>query len=252
MRSRWIPLSLPRIFMRDMLHFAAKVPSVPVQRRMNLSQVAIARLSAGRPSWPALFLKAFANVAQEMPVLRRAYVKLPWAHIVEYPTSVASIAVERDYDGEPAVFFGHISSPAKLSVYQVHAKIRELSEAPIESIKQYRKVLMHSKLPTWLRRFGMSLGLNISRTRAGLFGTFGVSVYSSLGAESLHPISPLTTTLTYGVIPASGEVDVRLVYDHRVLDGATVARVLAKLEEQLNGAVLAELRAVTEMARLAG
>jgi pyruvate/2-oxoglutarate dehydrogenase complex dihydrolipoamide acyltransferase (E2) component len=47
-------------------------------------------------------------------------------------------------------------------------------------------------------------------------------------------------------------VDVRLIYDHRVLDGATVARVLTKLEQELNGAVLQELLTVAETARLAG
>ena len=75
-----------------------------------------------------------------------------------------------------------------------------------------------------MRRFLLWLGLNSSaRPRPGQFGTFGLSVYSSLGAESLHPLSPLTTTLNYGVIDADGTVWVRLIYDHRVLDGATVA-----------------------------
>ena len=87
-------------------------------------------------------------------------------------------------------------------------------------------------------------GLNLPGTRPGKFGTFGLSVYSSLGAESLHPISPLTTTLNYGVIDRDGTVSVRLVYDHRVFDGATAARALGKLEEILKGPILAELRSM--------
>ena len=73
-------------------------------------------------------------------------------------------------------------------------------------------------------------------------GTFGVSVYSGLGAESLHPLSPLTATLTYGVIDPNGNVDVRLIYDHRVLDGADVARALGELEGVMNEEILQELR----------
>ena len=72
-------------------------------------------------------------------------------------------------------------------------------------------------------------------------GTFGLSVYSSHGAESLHPLSPLTTTLNYGVIREDGTVPVRIVYDHRVMDGATVARALALLEQTLNQDIRAEL-----------
>ena len=90
----------------------------------------------------------------------------------------------------------------------------------------------------------MWLGLNLPRSRPNQFGTFGLTVYSSLGAESLHPLSALTTTLTYGVIQPDGSVNVRLVYDHRVTDGAVIARALARLEEELNGAICAELHAM--------
>ncbi|HZU36958.1 MAG TPA: hypothetical protein VFA18_13650, partial [Gemmataceae bacterium] len=56
-----LPLSLPRRFIGDLLHFAQKVPSVPVQRRMNLAAVVAARnVAAPRPSWCAIFTKAYA------------------------------------------------------------------------------------------------------------------------------------------------------------------------------------------------
>ena len=70
----------------------------------------------------------------------------------------------------------------------------------------------------------MWLGLNIARQRANFFGTFQLSVYSALGAESLNPLTPLTTLLNYGPIGEDGSVNVRIHYDHRVMDGANVAR----------------------------
>ena len=79
--------------------------------------------------------------------------------------------------------------------------------------------------------------------RSKRFGTFGLSSYGALGAEQIHPISPLTTTLTYGPIdPLTGRVIVKLIYDHRVLDGAYVARRLRDVEDVLNGPILDELR----------
>jgi hypothetical protein len=155
---------------------------------------------------------------------------------------VASIAVERDHLGEPGVFFGKVSDPARRSVTELSDTIRAFATEPIDQFKSFRKMLTVSRLPRPIRRLGMWAGLNLARTRPGQFGTFGLSVYSSLGAESLHPLSPLTTTLNYGVIAADGSVDVRIIYDHRVLDGATVARALARLEGTLTGPVLAELR----------
>jgi hypothetical protein len=245
MRGRWVGLSAPRRFLADILHFASKIPTVPVQRRMMLADVAAARSALPeRPGWPAVFLKAYAKVAAEVPALRRAYLALPWPHLCEYPHSVASVAVERDYEGEPAVFFGRIGDPASLPLAEVHARIRTFAEAPLESVKPFRKMLAMARLPRPLRRLLLWLGLNLSRTRPGQFGTFGLSSYSALGAESLHPLSPLTTTLNYGVIDPDGSVTVRVVYDHRVTDGATIARALARLEAVLTGEVLDELRAM--------
>jgi hypothetical protein len=225
-----------------MLRLAAAVPSVPVQRRMNLAAVAAARRAVpDRPGWPAVFLRAYGRVAADTPALRRAYLRLPWPHLREYPESVASVAVERDYRGEPAVFFGRIGEPAGQTVGELDARVRELAEAPLRSVKSFRRMLFAGRLPAPLRRAGLWLGLNLPRTRPGMFGTFGLTAYSSLGAESLHPLSPLTTTLSYGVIGPDGAADVRIVYDHRVTDGAVIARALARLEAELTGPVLAEL-----------
>jgi hypothetical protein len=227
----------------DLLHFAARVPTVPVQRRMALAEVAAARESiADRPCWPAVFLKAYSRVADELPPLRRAYVGLPWPHLREYPKTVASLAVEREYHREPCVFFGRIAKPASLRLCEVHARIRQFVEAPVETVPTFRKMLSFARWPRLVRRILLWLGLNLPHTRPGRFGTFGLSAYSSLGAESLHPVSPLTTTLTYGVIDHDGTVWVRLIYDHRVFDGATAARALRRLEEVLTGPILVELR----------
>lgn len=251
MRGTSVPLSAPRRFLIDLMHFSAGVPTVPVQRRMQLAVVAEARLrAADRPGWPAVFIKAYARVAARVPELRRAYVRLPWPHLYEYPTSVATVAVEREYRGEKAVFFGRIDAPADAPLAAIGARLRVLSEAPVEEIKSFQKMLRLARLPRPVRRLVMWLGLNLPRSRPAQFGTFGLSAYSALGAESLHPISPLTTTLTYGVIEPDGAVNVRLVYDHRVLDGATVARALARLEDELTGAVCDELRAMAPPARV--
>jgi hypothetical protein len=243
--GRSLPLTIPRRLICDLLHFARKVPTVPVQRVIDVADVAEARSQlASRPSWCAVLTKAYAVVAARVPELRRAYLPFPRPRLYEHPTSVASVAVERQYQGEPAVFFGHLRCPDQQSVTHVDRHLRHFKEAPVESIGGYRRALRVSRLPRPLRRLAWGVGLNWSGgTRARYLGTFGVSAYSSLGAESLHPLSPLTTTLNYGVIGGDGRVTVRVVYDHRVLDGATVARALGQLQEVLSRDLLAELRA---------
>ena len=133
--------------------------------------------------------------------------------------------------------------PEKQGLLELDAHLRRWKEAPVESVGSFRRALRTSRWPRPLRRTLWWFGLNVSGPRrARHFGTFGVSVYSGLGAASLHPLSLLTTTLNYGVIEPDGSVDVRLTYDHRVLDGGTVARALAELERYLTHELLAELR----------
>jgi hypothetical protein len=243
-KGRNLPLSLPRRFICDLLHAARRVPTVPVQRRLDLAAVVAARQAAApRPSWPAIFTKAYGFVCAARPELRRSYLSFPRPHLYEHPIAVASVAVERRFGDEDAVFFGHVNSPEAQSLAELDRRLRSFKELPIEQVGSFRHALRVSALPRPLRRLAWWVGLNVSgRKRAHFMGTFGVSVYAGLGAASLHPLSPLTTTLNYGVIGADGGADVRLIYDHRVMDGSTVARALQDLERVLQCEILAELR----------
>lgn len=246
MRGRRIPLSRARRLVIDFLHFASGVPTVPVQRRIKLQPVIDARAAlADRPAWTAIMVKAFALVSAEVPELRRAYCKCPWPHLYEVPTPVASVVVERDYEGEKAILIGRVKDPAALALPELTRRLRAFGETPVDEVKDFQRALRMTRLPRPVRRALWWVGLNVGRQRARHFGTFGVSVYSALGAESLHPLSPLTTILNYGVFSPDGEVDVRVVYDHRVMDGAVVARALGRLEEVLTGPIVDELRALT-------
>ncbi|HZP79718.1 MAG TPA: hypothetical protein VFB45_26530 [Pseudolabrys sp.] len=243
MRGKSIKISKTRRMVMDLLYFAKAVPSIPVQRRINIQAVVAARAAcANRPQWSAIFTRGYAVVAAECPQLRRAYVKLPWPQFYEYPVSTATIILEREYEGERTLFSYLLKGLG--SVQELSLAIRHAGTAPVAEIKDFRRALSLSGLPQGLRRAMWWLALNIGRQRGNYFGTFGVSVYSALNAESLHPLSPLTTLLNYGVIDGDGNVMVRVIYDHRVLDGGTIARALTRLEEVLNGPVLEELRSL--------
>jgi hypothetical protein len=236
---------MPRKFICDLMRHAQRVPTVPVQRRMDLAPLLKARQFARpRPSWAVLFAKAYGKVAAAHPELRRAYLPFPWPRLYEHPHSVASIAIERTWQGEPTVVFAHLRAPEKQPLLKLDRQLRRYREAPLESIGLFRRLCRLCRLPWPLRRLAWWSILNCSGfRRARQLGTFGLSVYSGLGCESLHPLSPLTTTLNYGVIRRSGIVTVRLIYDHRVLDGATVARALVELEQVLNEDLVVELSA---------
>ena len=102
-------------------------------------------------------------------------------------------------------------------------------------------------LPRPLRRLMWWAALNLhGPTRARFVGTFAVSSVAALGAGLLQLLSPTTCTLHFGLMDAKGNLDVRLSFDHRVLDGAPAARALTDLEGVLLNEVLAELRGMQQ------
>jgi len=117
---------------------------------------------------------------------------------------------------------------------------------PIDSVGYYRRALMIGRLPTPVRRMLWWMSLNFSGLkRAKRMGTFGITSYGVLGAESLHPISPLTCTFNFGPIGKDGTVLIKIIYDHRTLDGSEVARRLRDIETALLTEVRAELLAMS-------
>jgi hypothetical protein len=244
--GRRVPVSLSRRFIGDLVYFARKVPLCTAQRTMRLARLAAARLDAvPRPGWCALFTRAYGLVAARRPELRRAYVPLPWPHFYEHPYSVACVAVERDYGAEKAVFFGHVRGPENQPVEAVEGHLRRYKDDPIENIPLFRRILYTSRLPRPLRRLLWRIGLYTSgHRRARYLGTFGISTTAALGSWAVDLLTPISTALNYGPFAADGSLDVRLTYDHRVIDGGTAARALAELEETLSGTILDEVRAL--------
>jgi len=256
MRGRHLALTPSRRLVCDLMWLSLGIPRVTVQRRMNLAALREARKTTGAngasPSWTALLTLAYARLAQEYPELRRAFLRWPWPHLYEYPASIASIAFERELAGERAVLLGRIKAPEMRSLAEIDAMIRHYRETPAADIPEFARALRVARLPGFLRRMMMGLAYQSGRHRANYFGTFQFSVYSGLGAESFNPLTPLTTLLNYGPLAPDGGVDVRILYDHRVMDGATVARALGRFETILNVELPAEIAAASAPTSIPG
>ena len=78
--------------------------------------------------------------------------------------------------------------------------------------------------------------------RATRIGTFSLSTLAGFSATNRFHPTICTTSLSYGPLDDEGRCLVTVIADHRVLDGATVAKALARLEEVLATEIVAELR----------
>jgi hypothetical protein len=240
-----IALSPARRMVIEMLRHARKVPSIPVARSLNVAAVIGARhTTSPSPSWTAIFVRAYGLLCQRRPALRRAFLPYPFPHLYEHPHSVCALVIEREWQGEAALLGARLRAPEDMAIADIDRHIRHFKEAPVWQVNYFRQALRIGRLPGLLRRFAFWQSLYLSGAkRAKRMGTFMVSSYGSLGAESLHPLSFHTSLFTFGPIAPTGEVVVKIVYDHRAMDGGTVARCLADLDNLLQTDIVTELRA---------
>jgi hypothetical protein len=234
---------MPRRLITDLMHASSGVPFVSLARPLNIRSLLEARaLSVQPPGWAAIFVKAFALVAQEQPVLRTLYAKWPWPSFYELPRSIAMIAIARVEDGEDCVLPQRVTAPETSPLAELEAQVRHAKEAPIGEVPAFRKMLQATRLPLPLRRLVWLIGLNFGRQRANYFGSFGVTSVAAYGAGELHALSPGPFIVTYGRVAPDQTIDVVIRWDHRICDAALIAKTLTRLEQVLNTEIPAELR----------
>jgi hypothetical protein len=240
--GKYVPVSYFRRLVTDLMHFSAKVPSATIERHMDLTGLVAARQACSPPpTWSAIFTKAYAAVAARTPALRTSYLASPWPRLYEHPVNVATLNVDRQLVGERVVLYAHVPSPESRTLQELDAIIHTHQDEPVESIPSYRKAVRLSRVPWPFRRLLWWAALNVfGSVRCQHFGTFAITSLGALGAGITHLVPLLTSQLHYGMFDAAGGVDMRLSFDHRVLDGATAAVALADMEDVLLGEITQE------------
>ena len=244
MRGTVRKISVPRRLVADLMHASIRVPFVSLARPLNIRSLLEARAQTAQPpGWAAIFVKAFALVAKDQPVLRTLYVKWPLPAFYELPRSVAMVAIARVEEGQDCVLPQKVAAPDEMPLTEVDALIRHAKEAPIHDVPAFRKILRTTRLPLPLRRLFWAIGLNFGRQRANYFGSFGVTSVAAYGAGELHAMSPGPFILSYGVEKPDQTIEVVVRWDHRITDAALMAKTLTRLEQVLNTEIAGELRA---------
>ncbi|MBN8989666.1 MAG: acyltransferase [Rhizobiales bacterium] len=244
MRGTVRRITIPRRFVADLMHASRGVPFVSLARPLDIRALLDARAQATRPpGWAAIFVKAFALVAKNEPILRTLYIKWPWPHFYELPRSVGFVTIARGHDGKDAVLLQRMRAPDEMPLSEIDAVLRHAKEAPVDEVPAFRKMLMATRLPLPFRRFIWWLGLNWGRQRANYFGSFGVTSVAAFGPGELHALGPGPFILSYGMTEPDHTIGVVLRWDHRISDAALIAHVLIRLEQVLNNEIAAELRA---------
>jgi hypothetical protein len=252
--GRYIAVSYFRRLVTDLMHFAAKVPSATIERRMDLARLVAARQSCTPPpTWSAIFIKAYALVGARIPLLRTSSLTFPWPRFYEHSTNIETLNIDRQLEDERIVLYAHITSPETRTLREIDSIIHEHQQEPAWNLPSYRRAVRLSRVPWPFRRLLWWAGLNVlGSVRCRCFGTFGITSLGSQGAGITHLLPLLTSQLHYGMFDPAGALEMRLSFDHRVLDGVTAARGLADLEGVLLGEMVRECLLSAENGALPG
>lgn len=243
-RGKWLRVSPARKFVLELMRHAMKVPSLPLARDADVGALVALRKEAG-VSWTSVFMKAYGIVGRTIPELRRAYIPWPWPHFYEHPISECALLIEREHEGEQVVLGAKIRGPENGTLAAIDEALRRYRDKPVLEVTAFRQILRFGRMPAFLRRFLFWQTVNVSGyAKSKRLGTFAISSLGNMGVEQMHPLCPLTTYLTFGPISPDGIVNVKVIYDHRVMDGRTVARTLIELEKTLQTAIRDELEAM--------
>ncbi|MGL4242022.1 MAG: hypothetical protein ACRCTI_13010, partial [Beijerinckiaceae bacterium] len=199
MKGRMLKLSPGRRFIADLSWLARRIPQGVLRKTVSMANARDARAATGHQvPWTVIFAKAYALAARDVPDLRRNFAPLPWPHLYENASSVASIIVEREWQGETALLYAKVKQPEEKALADIAAELKLALTAPIESHKPFGSMRRTNRLPWPLRRLLWLAAFDLGPQRAKFFGTFGVTVMGHRGLSVNYPVSPVTSVLTLG------------------------------------------------------
>jgi len=243
-KSLAVPLG--RKTVTDFLYASMGIPIVTIEKEINIAELVEARRIANpRPSWCAIFTKAYAKVVASRPDLRRAYLTFPWERLFEYAETTADVVLETTLGTETILTHARLKRPAEMPLLDLDCEVTGCKADPLKHQKRLRRARLLARFPRLIRRWAWWYLLNVSaRERAKQLGTFGVSSVANWGTEALRPLAPWISLLHYGRIDADGKVALRLTFDHRVLDGSGSSAALNEMERILKLDLLGELKSL--------
>jgi hypothetical protein len=240
-RYRSVPLQ--RRWMNELVHFGKKSHVMGYSWRVNIAAVVAARTAEqSTVGWAAIWMKALALVGRRRPELRTSYLPFPWARLYVHPESVCTVVVERTWQGVSACFFEQFNAPDKTSLTDLDNALRSLRQVPVESVGSFRRLIRFSRPPVLVRRLIWSAVLYWSGPlRAAHIGTSGLNPFPT-GGTITQSAMPASFMLYYGLVEPNGDAPIQIFYDHRVMDGVDLYRILRDLEATMNRDIVAELR----------
>jgi len=169
-----------------------------------------------------------------------------WPKIARHDSVDAKVTLDKSLDGHRVVLSTVFPGTDTATLEQIQERVAHFRDGDPATMPEFTGARMLHKLPAALGRLAFAAGVRPLSRRAGMFGTFAVTSLGHRPVDGFHSVGGTTVTLGVGRIAdrpvvRDGEIAVapvmrlNLAFDHRVIDGAEAADLLADIKDGLEG-----------------
>lgn len=229
------------VFLED----TRRIAHVYLMAQVDATALRAARAAAAAPvSYVSYVVKAAADTLAGYPDARAVLQGGRSPKLTVSPEVHAKVLFDKTVDGQRCVVSGTVPDVRSADVAAIQAAVDRYKNADVDDVGPFARIRRLQRLPLPVIRLAYRAMMRDPRRRAALQGTFAVT---SIGHERVGAILPLISgTLGFGVghiadapVVRGGALGVAplftlsLVFDHRVIDGAMAAEILAGVKDRL-------------------
>ncbi|QFG20248.1 2-oxo acid dehydrogenase subunit E2 [Actinomadura sp. WMMB 499] len=238
---------------RHTLHFLAELrPFAPVflDTEVDMGRVlahrADGRAGGGRYSVVSYALHAAGRALARHPEANAAVRGRVRPTVARYPAAHGKVTLDKTLNGRRVVLAAVVADTDRASLEEIQRRVDHFRDGDPDTMPEFAGVRVLHRLPWPLRTLAYRLGSRPLARRPEVLGTFAVTSLGHRPVDGFHSVGGTTVTLGLGrvldrPVVRDGAVAVApimrlsLAFDHRVIDGAEAADLLADIKDGLEG-----------------
>lgn len=205
--------------------------------------------SSGQFSYLAYFIQAMSQIIAQYPEANSIFIGHFLPRMVSLDTVNAKFTLDKTVAGQRLVASAVIERADSLSLEAIQQHIDAIKAQEIAEGEAFAPIRKLHSIPLLLARLLFRYAMWRPSIKSRVQGTFTITSLGGRGITRFVPLPGSTLTLGVGDIAErprvkDGQITIvpmttlTLVFDHRVLDGAISAEILAKIKKLLESPIV--------------
>lgn len=203
-----------------------------------------ARAGGHRYSIVTYVLYSAARVLARHPEANAAIAGRRRPRVARYPSVNGKLTLDKTLAGQRVVLSAVLPDLQDAGLAEIQQQVDHYRDGDPATMPEFARVRALHRLPWPLRPAVFRLGVRPLRRRPLTFGTFAVTSLGHRPVDGFHSVGGTTVTIGLGriadrpvvrggALAVAPVMRLNLAFDHRVIDGAEAADVLADLKQAL-------------------